>query len=200
MNGGTGIPMIVAMVLLALGPARAGAGGVDQSKFRTEWESRLIGGSAPAVQGYVENHSLVRVGDVRLRIDSLDAAGQVVGESFGWVIGDVPANGRAFFVIRVTVPGATYRVSVESYDAMSESVPGDTPPAASPSTSPWPGSSRRRRDRDQNGDRVARTSEEMRLRSTGAAGAWARGPRARRVRAAVATEGEPGSHHSLSAG
>jgi hypothetical protein len=136
MNGGTGIPMIVAMALLALGPARAGAGGVDQDKLRMEWEPRLIGGSAPAVQGYVENRSRMRVGDVRLRIDSLDTAGQVVGESFGWVIGDVPANGRAFFVIRVTVPGATYRVTVESYDAMSESVPGDQRPAASPPPSP----------------------------------------------------------------
>ena len=136
MNSGTCIRMMVAMGLLALGPAWAGAGGVDQDKFRMEWEPRLIGGRAPAVQGYVENHSRLRVGDVRLRIDSLDTAGQVVGESFGWVIGDVPASGRAFFVIRVTVPGATYRVTVESYDAMSESVPGDSPPAASPPTSP----------------------------------------------------------------
>jgi len=113
MNGGTGIPMIVAMALLALGPARAGAGGVDQSKFRTEWEPRLIGGSAPAVQGYVENHSLVRVGDVRLRIDSLD------GKSLNPAAHYKDLLGWSRKALRVTLPPSATPAQVEAAELLS---------------------------------------------------------------------------------
>ena len=129
MNGKTSVRVIVlgALLLLAAGRARADSG--EDQRFHMEWEPRLIGGSAAAVQGYVENRSAMRVGDMRLRVDSVDASGRVIGQSFGWVIGDVPAGGRGFFVIRVDVPGSTYRISVDSYDAMSPTPPA---PAASP--------------------------------------------------------------------
>jgi hypothetical protein len=131
MNARTSIRVIViGALLLTVGPARAENG--DDGRFRTEWEPRLIGGSGAAVQGYVENRSAMRVGDMRLRVYSVDATGRVIGETFGWVIGDVPAGGRGFFVIRVDVPGTTYRISVDSYDAMSPDAPGAPGAAASP--------------------------------------------------------------------
>jgi hypothetical protein len=85
-------------------------------------------------------HSQLRVGDVHLRVETLDEGGTVIGESFGWVMGDVLAGGRGYFVVPVAVKGATYRVTVESYDAISTSAAGREDsrgaPAASPPTSP----------------------------------------------------------------
>ena len=79
-----------------------------------------MAGTVAAVQGSLDNHSPMRIGDVRLRVDTLDERGAVIGECFGWVIGDVPAGGRAYFLIRVPVPGPAYRISVESFDRMGQ--------------------------------------------------------------------------------
>jgi len=69
---------------------------------------------------------------VRLRVETVDGAGRVIGQSFGWVIGDVPAGGRAWFMVRITTLGADYRVRVESYDAIAVGT-GDGAPASPPS-------------------------------------------------------------------
>jgi hypothetical protein len=128
MESGTCILVVAVMGLLALGPTGTLAAGYEEELFRVETEPRVLGGRDAAVQGYVENRSPMRLGDVRLRVESLDASGRVIGESFGWVIGDVPAGSRGFFVIRVEVPGATYRTRVQSFDAIS----GPATPSASP--------------------------------------------------------------------
>ena len=77
---------------------------------------------------------------MHLRVECLDASGKVIGEAFGWVAGDVAAGGRGYFVVRVGAVGATYRVTVESYDAISASTAGGQvapgAPAASPLMSP----------------------------------------------------------------
>ena len=130
MDSGTCIRMVAVVGLLVLAPAARPAAGPEQELFRVQTEPRSLGGREPAVQGYVENRSPMRLGGVRLRVESLDDGGRVIGESFGWVIGDVPAGGRGFFVIRVQVPGAAYRTSVQSYDAIS----GPPTPSASPPT------------------------------------------------------------------
>ena len=104
------------------------------------WAPHLVGGRDAAVKGYVDNRSQLRVGDVHLRVETLDASGTVIGEAFGWVTGDVAAGGRGYFVVRVGVPGPTYRVTIESYDAISASTAGGEvapgAPAASPLMSP----------------------------------------------------------------
>ena len=135
-----GLGVMVVMGVLLFTAAPAGAGDVAQGDFSVGWEASLIGGRDAAVKGYVDNRSRLRVGDVHLRVETLDASGRVIGESFGWVMGDVAPGGRGYFVVRITVPGAGYRVSVESYDAISAS-PGSgdlpvAPPAASPLMSP----------------------------------------------------------------
>jgi hypothetical protein len=68
-----------------------------------------------AVHGYIYSEHEYRVGGVRLRCDVLDASGQVVSQSFGWVVGDVPPRGRAYFYVHVPVRGASYRVTVLSF-------------------------------------------------------------------------------------
>jgi hypothetical protein len=129
MDSGTCIRVVAVVGLLVLAPAGRPAAGPEQDLFRVETEPRLLGGREAAVQGYVENRSSMRLGGMRLRVESLDESGRVIGESFGWVIGNVPAGGRGFFVIRVQVPGTTYRTSVQSYDTIAvPPMPSASPP------------------------------------------------------------------------
>jgi hypothetical protein len=64
--------------------------------------------------GRVTNDSGYRLTNVRLRLDASDAAGQALPPTFGWVDGDVPAHGRAWF--RMLVPPGAVRVSVSVID------------------------------------------------------------------------------------
>jgi hypothetical protein len=139
MDLGDSLGVVVVMGVLLFGPALA-LGADAQGDFSVSWEPHLIGGRDAAVKGYVDNRSRLRVGDVHLRVETLDARGKVIGEAFGWVTGDLAAGGRGYFVVRVGVPGPTYRVTVESYDAISASTAGGEvapgAPAASPLMSP----------------------------------------------------------------
>ena len=139
MDLGDSLGVVVVMGVLLLGPALA-SGADAQGDFSVSWEPHLIGGRDAAVKGYVDNRSRLRVGDVHLRVETLDAGGKVIGEAFGWVTGDVAAGGRGYFVVRVGVPGPAYRVTVESYDAISASPAGGEvapgAPAANPPMSP----------------------------------------------------------------
>ena len=134
---------IVIVSALTLGPSgafaadsgqNAGVGG--DGRFPMEWEAEGAVGSEPVLRGDVENRSDLRVGDVRLRIETLDGDGKVIGHASGWVSGDVPARGRAYFLVPITVPGAAYRVSVESYDPISVVAVGGERSPGSPSASP----------------------------------------------------------------
>jgi hypothetical protein len=52
---------------------------------------------------------------MRLAIDGLDPAGQVVAQTETWVLGSVPPNNRSYFQTQVP-PAASYRVAVRSFD------------------------------------------------------------------------------------
>jgi hypothetical protein len=136
MDLGECVGVVVVVSALLFGPAPVLAGDVAQGEFSVGWEPHLVGGREAAVKGYVENHSQLQVGDVHLRVETLDEDGTVIGEAFGWVVGDVPAGGRGYFVVRVAVPGATYRVTVESYDAISTAATGRGNRAGAPAPSP----------------------------------------------------------------
>jgi hypothetical protein len=64
--------------------------------------------------GHVTNDSGYRLTNVRLRVDASDTAGQALPPTFGWVDGDVPAHGRAWF--RILVPPNAVRLSVTVID------------------------------------------------------------------------------------
>jgi hypothetical protein len=136
MDLGEGLGLMIVVGALLFAPAPASAGDVAQGDFSVSWEKSLLGGRDAAIKGYVDNRSQLRVGEVHLRVETLDTSGRVIGESFGWVMGDVLPRGRGYFVIRVTVPGAAYRVTVESYDAISASPGSGGLPAAPPAESP----------------------------------------------------------------
>ena len=115
---------VLATLLIAVavdGPARAQVPEGLSRLFRVEWNVNEGSPTATRVQGYVYNDSRYSVTDVRLSIVSVDAGGRPVGETFGWVFGDIPARSRAYFVVPLTEPAATYRVTVISFDVVSES-------------------------------------------------------------------------------
>ena len=70
------------------------------------------------LEGFVTNQSLYDVQDVRLHVDVLDADGRPIGETSGWVFGDVLSGGRAYFAIDLPIPGAAYRVTISSFDLL----------------------------------------------------------------------------------
>ena len=83
--------------------------------FKVEWEPEAVPRGGWAVQGYVISSHNYRVNGVRLQVEVLDSAGEVENRVFGWVAGDVPAGGRAFFFVSVPKRGASYLVKVLSF-------------------------------------------------------------------------------------
>ena len=83
--------------------------------FKVEWDPEAVPRGGWAVQGYVISSHNYRVNGVRLQVEILDSAGQVEDRAFGWVPGDVPAGGRAYFFVSVPKRGASYRVKVLSF-------------------------------------------------------------------------------------
>src|SRR5262249_20709214 len=71
----------------------------------------------PVVSGYVYNLNPGTPAErMQLSIESLDASGNVVGQSSTWVLGNVPPGNRAYFTAAAAVPAASYRVQVLSFD------------------------------------------------------------------------------------
>jgi hypothetical protein len=67
------------------------------------------------IDGYVYNQARMSAGRMTLRIEQLDAAGNVVRSTVFWVFGEVRSGGRTYF--RSRVPDApSYRVRVESFE------------------------------------------------------------------------------------
>ena len=85
-----------------------------EQDFRVEWQ---VGHNrkGPTVDGYVYNKAMRAAEHMRLKIDQLDGAGQVVGSSTAVVLGTVPLDGRAYFTASVP-PAASYRVQPYSFD------------------------------------------------------------------------------------
>ena len=75
--------------------------------FRLEWQ--VLPG--PALEGYVYNKTDMRADRMQINIEQLDPAGNVLGQTREWVLGDLPPGGRAFFKARVP-QAASYRVTV----------------------------------------------------------------------------------------
>lgn len=71
------------------------------------------------VEGYVNNRSPYRVGNVRVLVDSLDDTGRLVDQRVSWVLGELGGDSRIYFHVPVT-PAAHYRVRVFSYDRVDE--------------------------------------------------------------------------------
>ena len=93
---------------LALSAAQDGA-------LRVEWET-VARGEKAVVRGYVYNDRQTRVDRVLLRIEQLDTSARPVTSRLAWVSGTIAHGNRVYFETAVPAAGATYRVSVESFD------------------------------------------------------------------------------------
>lgn len=67
------------------------------------------------ISGYVYNTTNYRIARIYLRIESLDARERVLAIRYWWVMGDAPANDRAYFDAPELPAADHYRVSVYSY-------------------------------------------------------------------------------------
>jgi len=82
-------------------------------------ESSLVRAPHPRLEGYVTNRSLYTLQNVRLHVAILDAAETTVGEASGWAFGNLFPGGRTYFVVSIPRVGASYRVTVTSWDLVS---------------------------------------------------------------------------------
>jgi hypothetical protein len=104
-------PLLIASTVVA-GPNYA-PGSLDPY-FRLEWQA-VTGSEGPTVEGYVYNLAGMPAERMILRIDVLDASGNVVGNTSTRVLGGAPAGNRAWFQAKVPA-AAGYRVDVQSFD------------------------------------------------------------------------------------
>jgi hypothetical protein len=116
-------PAIILALGLALGPiampAPAAAvstpSGIDP-RIRLDWEAGTRRGGKPVIQGYVFNDYGRPAGDIHLLVETLDASGGVIARTIGFVVGVVQFNDRIYFEVPLKVTGASYRVTVTSFD------------------------------------------------------------------------------------
>lgn len=115
--------LLATMAVLALAagsPVRPAAAlsatsSVD-ARIRLDWEVGTTRGGRPVIQGYVYNDYGRPASDVQLLVETLDAAGAVIGRTVGFVRGVVQLNDRTYFEVPIRVTGASYRVSVTGFD------------------------------------------------------------------------------------
>jgi hypothetical protein len=114
---------LMAAVLLALWPittpapaaAVSAPSGID-ARIRLDWEAGTRRGGKPVIQGYVYNDYGRPATDVHLLVETLDASGAVIAKTIGFVQGVVQFNDRVYFEVPLKAAGASYRVTVTSFD------------------------------------------------------------------------------------
>jgi hypothetical protein len=110
--------ILVATLALALGAVAFAPAQEPRTTLpdALEVESTVTTVPYPRVEGHVKNHSLYNLQNVRLHVAVLDDGGKTVGEADGWVFGNVFSGGQTYFVVAIPRTGASYRVTVTSYD------------------------------------------------------------------------------------
>jgi hypothetical protein len=117
---GTDIIMAIALAMTTLGivsAAHAQDFGASPA-FRVDAAPREFSRS-PALEGYVHNGTSYRITNVRLKVEILDGDGGMAEEATTWVVGDIAAGGKGYFVVRVAKPASPCRVTVLSFDIVS---------------------------------------------------------------------------------
>ncbi len=87
----------------------------SEAFFALDWEAGERRGR-PVVSGHVVNTYGLVAQQVRLLVESLDAAGQVTATTVGYVSGDVLPGPRVYFEVPVAQAAPAYRVVVLSWD------------------------------------------------------------------------------------
>ncbi|MBM3219061.1 MAG: hypothetical protein FJZ38_10330 [Candidatus Rokubacteria bacterium] len=107
---------LVTLITAGFGGTRALAvSATPVTELRVAWETVARGAKA-VVRGYVYNDHHLRAEKIQLRIEQLDASARPVVTRVAWVPGTIAYRDRAYFEAAVPAAGATYRVSIESFD------------------------------------------------------------------------------------
>ena len=115
------------IVLSLAGAAMAQVQAEVARLLRVEWAPLSEEWTRPRLVGHVYNDSTYRIGSVRLRLQSLDAADRVLREDLAWIYVDVPARGRAYFSVNRPAGAQSFRVTVESFFLISRERISETP-------------------------------------------------------------------------
>ncbi len=111
--------VLAALLLVLIGSGGALAinspSGID-SRLRLEWDFAQTRGGRPEIRGYISNDYMRAANNVRLLVETLDDKGQVVANTYGFVFGIVPVFSRTPFDVPLKVPGASYRITVTSFE------------------------------------------------------------------------------------
>jgi hypothetical protein len=92
------------------------AASFSDDRFRVEWQTAQTKKGSPLIAGYVQNTRGGGVANVRLRVDTLDAQGQVIGTATALAPGYVGGFSRTYFEVPIEKTGIGYRVSIISWD------------------------------------------------------------------------------------
>ncbi len=87
----------------------------SEAFFAVDWQAGERRGR-PVVSGHVVNTYGIVAQQVRVLVESLDAAGQVTATTVGYVSGDVLPGPRVYFEVPVERAAPAYRVVVLSWD------------------------------------------------------------------------------------
>ena len=108
---------VVVAILLSSAFAQAQSYRIYGSEafFAVDWQAGERRGR-PVVSGHVVNTYGVVAQQVRVLVESLDAAGQVTETTIGYVSGDMLPGPRVYFEVPVARAAPAYRVVVLSWD------------------------------------------------------------------------------------
>ena len=83
--------------------------------LRVRWSAFVNDQGATRIVGYIENDDGKAAEHVTLRIDELDAAGQVIATALRPVDDVIPGRDRGYFDVQIPGQAATYHVAVNSF-------------------------------------------------------------------------------------
>ena len=110
--GGATLTAAVFLILLA----GAGHAQMSAGRFRIDAQVAQSKKGAPVYSGYIYNDGGGGVANIRLLVETLDAAGTVIGQAQGAALGSMLGRDRLYFEVPLEVTGASYRVRVLSWD------------------------------------------------------------------------------------
>ncbi len=90
---------------------------LTDGRFQVEWQAAQTSTGAPLIAGYVQNTRGAGVANVRMKVETLDAQGQVIGTATALAPGYLGGFSRTYFEVPLEKTGVGYRVSVASWDA-----------------------------------------------------------------------------------
>jgi hypothetical protein len=111
----TVVALLLALVTGTAAEAVMTPSGIDP-RLRLDWDAGKSMKGRPEVSGYVYNDYGRAANNVRLLVETLDGSGQVVDRAYGYVVGVVPALNRAAFDVPLRTEGASYRITITSFD------------------------------------------------------------------------------------